>query len=358
MEDEKGHGPQYPAHGGAKITGDRPRGLETQGATRDSATCDPVPGVQAQGTLGSGATCAKSPTSDDPGDWRSEPSRQFAAMTQPTSRREKRRVAHMATKDAIRGKHGTLNPVAVAAGRSSTDDRMDVAQSSASESDSIYAGSTGQGSEDEDTLHFSPSQEMGAEAGPSSSCSARVTAGGAAAGVKRKTEGGPTPPQAAKKKPKRGPSLGHTFKQAQEEDLLGVVMIKDHPYTTLARTHVDWIRRQLLVKLEEAIDAGGTAPTFQESGVRQNRFHLSCTNRESYAWLRATIGSMVAQGEGHELPLQLVPASEVPKLLRAEVYISGPPPGAPKFLKLVQAQNKGLQTGGFSGISRLQTGVS
>ena len=32
MEDEKGHGPQYPAHGGAKITGDRPRGLETQGA--------------------------------------------------------------------------------------------------------------------------------------------------------------------------------------------------------------------------------------------------------------------------------------------------------------------------------------
>ena len=50
------------------------------------------------------------------------------------------------------------------------------------------------------------------------------------------------------------------------------------------------------------------------------------------------------QGEGHELPLQLVPASELPKLLRAEVYISGPPPGAPKFLKLVQAQNKGLHT--------------
>jgi len=88
-------------------------------------------------------------------------------------------------------------------------------------------------------------------------------------------------------------------------------MIKYHPYTTLARTHVDWIRRQLLVKLEEAIiDAGGTAPTFQESGVRQNRFRLSCTDRESYAWLQATIGSTVAQGEGHELPLQLVPVPE------------------------------------------------
>jgi len=41
-----------------------------------------------------------------------------------------------------------------------------------------------------------------------------------------------------------------------------MVMIKDHPYTTLARAHVDWIRSQLLVMLEEAIDAGGTAPTF------------------------------------------------------------------------------------------------
>ena len=214
MEDEKGHGPQYPAHGGAKFTEDRPRGLETQGATRDSATCDPVPGVQAQGTLGCGATCANPTTTDDPGDWRSEPSRQLAVMTQPTSCSEKQRVAHKAMKDTVHGKHGTSNPVAAAAGRSSTDDRMDVAQSSASETDSTDASSTGQGSVDKDTLHFSPSQEMGAEAEPSSSCSARVTAGSAAAGVKCQTEGGPTPPQAAKKKPKRGPSLGHTDRKS------------------------------------------------------------------------------------------------------------------------------------------------
>jgi len=53
---------------------------------------------------------------------------------------------------------------------------------------------------------------------------------------------------------------------------------------------------------------------------------------------------MAVQGEGHEIPLQLVPASEVPKLLTVEVYISGPPSKAPKFVKLVQAQNKGLHT--------------
>ena len=86
-------------------------------------------------------------------------------------------------------------------------------------------------------------------------------------------------------------------------------------------------------------------PTFQESGIRHNRFHLSFTNRESYEWLRATVDSMVVRVEGgNDLPLKLVPASEVPQLLRAEVYISGPPPGVPKFLTLVKAQNKGLHT--------------
>jgi len=62
--------------------------------------------VQAQGTLGSGATCANPTTSDDPGNWRSEPSRQLVAMTQPTSHREQRRVAHKATKDKACGKYG------------------------------------------------------------------------------------------------------------------------------------------------------------------------------------------------------------------------------------------------------------
>ena len=32
-------GPQNPAHGGTKISGDRPRGLSAQGVTSDLATC-------------------------------------------------------------------------------------------------------------------------------------------------------------------------------------------------------------------------------------------------------------------------------------------------------------------------------
>ena len=73
------------------------------------------------------------------------------------------------------------------------------------------------------------------------------------------------------------------------------------------------------------LEPGGDVPTFQESGIRHNRFRLSCTNRESYEWLCATADSMVVRVDGgNDLPLKLVPTSEVPQLLRAEIYISGP----------------------------------
>jgi len=45
------YGPQNPAHGGTKISGDRPRGLSAQGVTSDLATCGPVQDVLAQGIL-------------------------------------------------------------------------------------------------------------------------------------------------------------------------------------------------------------------------------------------------------------------------------------------------------------------
>ena len=44
-------GPQNPAHGGTKISGDRPRGLSAQGVTSDLASCGPVQDVLAQGIL-------------------------------------------------------------------------------------------------------------------------------------------------------------------------------------------------------------------------------------------------------------------------------------------------------------------
>ena len=51
-------------------------------------------------------------------------------------------------------------------------------------------------------------------------------------------EAGATPPQATRKKKKKkqdGPSLGQTFAQAEQSDLLGVVLVQDHTYIVLKK---------------------------------------------------------------------------------------------------------------------------
>jgi len=85
---------------------------------------------------------------------------------------------------------------------------------------------------------------------------------------------------------------------------------------------------------------GEFVPCFQESGVRANRFHLSCANVESYEWLRATVQSLSIPVGDSQLLLTLVKPAEVPKLMRVEV--PGASFGVPKFLRLLAGQNRGL----------------
>ena len=166
-------------------------------------------------------------------------------------------------------------------GGAEADDRMDVAQSSSSSE----AETSEEETVDEDTLLRSP-LEQEIETGTAPSCSAEASTGGVATGHKRKTEGGPTPPQESrKKKRKRGHTLGATFKQAEEQDLLGVVLVKGQPYKILTRPQINWIRGKLLTTMLEKATAGGDAPVFEESGICHNRFDLSCTDYESYVCL-------------------------------------------------------------------------
>ena len=81
------------------------------------------------------------------------------------------------------------------------------------------------------------------------SCSAAGKAGeelGAPVGLKRKSEAGPTPPQKLRKKKRKGPPLGSTFVQAGKDNLLGVVLIKDHPYTMLTRAKSTHVQQKLM----------------------------------------------------------------------------------------------------------------
>ena len=109
---------------------------------------------------------------------------------------------------------------------------------------------------------------------------------------------------------------------------------------------INEVWQQLLLKLEEKSEADEDALLFEKSGIRYNRFHLSCSDAESYAWLKETVDSMEIHGgnQDEKLRLQLVAPAEVPKLLRAEVYISGPPRGVPRFIRLFKVQNKLMHT--------------
>jgi len=94
-----------------------------------------------------------------------------------------------------------------------------------SDAEETLTDSVGEGtSEEEDMLLASPIGQAAAEVDPALPVPADVAtegASGKAAGGKRKTEAGPTPPQRKRKKAKKGPPVGSTFQQAEKDNLLG-----------------------------------------------------------------------------------------------------------------------------------------
>jgi len=124
-----------------------------------------------------------------------------------------------------------------------------------------------------------------------------------------------------------------------------VVLVEGHPYTVLKKAELDYVREQLMERLEKSIDSGTTIPRFQESGLCHGRFHLSCANMQTNQWLQEPIADISVSSEQDEtvpLHLQLVTSAEIPKMFRAEVFVSGPPTEVPRFNKLLQGQNASL----------------
>jgi len=113
------------------------------------------------------------------------------------------------------------------------------------------------------------------------------------------------------------------------------VLVQGHPYTVLSRVQLDRVRERLLQGTEAAIDSGNMRiPLFNETGVRHGRLHLSCKDASTFQWLRSAVANITlspTDDTQETMHLQLVTPAEVPKLHRAEVHISGPPPGVPKF---------------------------
>ena len=95
-----------------------------------------------------------------------------------------------------------------------------------SDSEAVMTDTVSHAASEEDMLLASSPEEAAAGAGPASSAPAEGETSGTAGtstGKKRKTEAGPTPPQQKKKKKKGGPPLGRSFRQAEQDNLLGAV---------------------------------------------------------------------------------------------------------------------------------------
>ena len=347
MESSSKHGPQYPAQGGAKISGDPAHSVAAQGAVGGLATGDPDQDVAARGILVSMATGDQQQLTgvtpvEHPG-----LTCQPAGERKPPRRRKKKRavgdllaagssVTVTATASSL-----AQSPAAESSGETATDMEMVIGRSDSSEEVVPAPGSARQVDSSE--------QEIRTEQMPS--CSGAAVAGDPAAMAadrKRKSEVGPTPPQSKvtkKKKVKRKPAAGAYFSQAEQTDLLGVVLVRGQPYAVLDRALVAHLRELVSQRVREAVRAKGFVPTFNEAGIRNNRFQIACCNRDSYIWLERVIKEIELTHIGAEgvVRLCLVPPDAVPKLIRAAVYAPGVP-SAPDFLELIQGQNPGLFT--------------
>jgi len=123
-----------------------------------------------------------------------------------------------------------------------------------SESEEPSTDYVSQGSfEEEDMLLASPIREAVAEAElTSSGATEEVTVEVSDTAAGRKRRGATYPTSALSEKgTKRPPSLGTTFVQAERDNLLGVVLVQDHPYTVLTKAQLDYVRAELILLLKE-----------------------------------------------------------------------------------------------------------
>ena len=321
MTEQQNYGPQYPAQGGAKISGDPARSVAAQGTAEQMATCDPVHSVTEESAVGSRAIASETSTGSNP---RNRPRSELSLP------RETRKPKGFCGKD-----EAGLSDIAT-----------DV------ESEDQQAGACAGPSKSKATLvHARRALRAGTamSTGSGESGTEGAPEGETAEGKRppKRTAGkGLTPPESKKKAKKQKKAFGESFKQATKNELLGVVVAAEDPVRILTANQIAIIRSELMKRLGEVITSrSAPVPRFQESGVIKGRFQLACNDPESFAWLKQTVADITLQiGDSEPCALKLVLPSELPKLRRAEVFIPGTPASVPDVLIWLKAQNPGLKT--------------
>lgn len=303
MESQHKPWPPVPAQGGAKITGTPVSDMATQGVTTGTATCVPAQASAPQAVPSCLGDCApihpRMEITDSRQGERDLPAASGGGVSQPF------------VESSIEG------------------GRSDVATS---EEEALLAHEEGVQAE----ASGGAAHEEGAEAG---------TSGG---GNKRKA--GRTPPQGGKKKNKKkakrtyDPEATDPFERAQADNLLAVILFRDHPYRALTHGDQEQVKAELMTLLSETA-GGDLVPTFEGTRNRHGRLNVACSTRESYDWLCNAVNQITIHGDNTDgLALRCIPFGSEPKLVRAEVYLSGTPVTRDRFLRILGGQNRNLFT--------------
>ena len=164
----------------------------------------------------------------------------------------------------------------------------------------------------------------------------------------RKAKEPPSYETKEKKRPRNQGIWEAAFQKAEKDNFLGIIIIRGEPYVQLRQLQVEEINKTLMSELHTAIKTA-LVPRFDNSGRQNGRLCLSCADQTTFDWLRSTVEDLTANvnedgRKSCQRQLVLITPSEIPKLIWAEVYVSGTPPSVSEFTTFLERQNVGLFT--------------
>ena len=349
MEESNSHGPQYPANGGAKISGDPASGVQAAGSAGGLATANPPTVVSDQATAVSSVTgkptdLAGTPSANQPTETEAK------AGTSSTNR-----PPDPATAVELEVLSGDMDHMSLKKGQSSgarrrRQQRLRKKQHAASNDSQATGTGLAKSNTDTGTASKSSKQASQAERGIAAAmrdwdCSQGATAAperrGSLAG--KRDLSGRSPEKKNPKRQKPGTPKQTTYKEAVESALQVYVVNSadmEAPLSEEIATHI----RQSLIDLIDAEPSSSTAPIprFNRSGLAQGNFQVACADQASLEWLCATAGKIPPK-DG--VSFKAVKHSDLPQLKKVSVWIPGPASSVDKVLARLQKQNPTLRTG-------------
>ena len=122
---------------------------------------------------------------------------------------------------------------------------------------------------------------------------------------------------------------------------MAVIYFRDHPYRALTHGDQEQVKTELIARLCDA----DSVPTFEGTRSRHGRLDVACSTLEPYEWLHNVVNQITILGYTPEATaFWCIPFGSEAKLVRAEVYLSGPPIPRDRFLPILSGQNRNLHT--------------